>query len=243
MLAMPGPRMALLRLVLPALAFLACTSPALGQPAAPAPFEDSMAQRLLACTGCHGPQGRAGRDGYYPRLAGKPAGYLYQQLLSFRDGRRQYGPMNTLLAPLSDDYLQEIARHFASLELPYPPPQSRPPAPADRLRAQALVRQGHAQRQLPACQQCHGEALLGRQPGVPGLLGLPRDYLMAQLAAWRQGERRSLAPDCMADIARRLEPEDIRALADWLSAQPVPAGAQPAPASQQRLPLRCGGLP
>ncbi|MEO3711811.1 c-type cytochrome [Roseateles flavus] len=226
----------------PALAALALLASA-AQAQTPPPFEDSMAQRLLACTGCHGPQGRAGRDGYYPRLAGKPAGYLYQQLLSFREGRRQYGPMNTLLAPLSDDYLQAIATHFASLDLPYPPPQPPAMAPADQLRAQTLVRQGHAQRKLPACQQCHGEALLGRQPGVPGLLGLPRDYLLAQLAAWRQGERRSRTPDCMADIARRLDPEDIRAVADWLSAQAVPTGAKPAPASDEKLPLQCGGLP
>ncbi len=210
---------------------------------APPPFEDTMAQRVLACTGCHGAQGRAARDGYYPRLAGKPAGYLYQQLLSFRDGRRQYGPMNTLLAPLSDDYLQDIARHFASLDLPHPPAQPVALPPAEQARAQALVRQGLPERRLPACQQCHGATLLGRQPGVPGLLGLPRDYLLAQLAAWRQGERRSVAPDCMADIARKLDPQDIRVMADWLASQPVPPGAKPEPASPERLPMRCGGLP
>ena len=44
--------------------------------------EDTLAQRLQACTGCHGAQGRAASDGYYPRIAGKPAGYLYNQLLS-----------------------------------------------------------------------------------------------------------------------------------------------------------------
>ncbi|MFZ8406771.1 c-type cytochrome, partial [Staphylococcus aureus] len=63
---------------------------------------DSLAQRALACTGCHGKQGRAAPDGYYPRLAGKPAGYLYNQLLNFRDGRRDYGLMSELIAPLSD---------------------------------------------------------------------------------------------------------------------------------------------
>ena len=52
------------------------------------PVEDTMAQRTLACTACHGEQGRAGPDGYYPRLAGKPAGYLYNQLVNFREGRR-----------------------------------------------------------------------------------------------------------------------------------------------------------
>lgn len=59
-------------------------------PARAAPFEDTMAQRMLACTGCHGAQGRAAPDGYYPRLAGKPAAYLFDQLLAFRDGRRRY---------------------------------------------------------------------------------------------------------------------------------------------------------
>ena len=93
-----------------------------GAGAAPPPFEDSMAQRVLACTACHGDQGRAGPDGYYPRLAGKPAGYLHHQLLNFRDGRRHYGLMTRMVDPLSDAYLLEIARHFSSLELPYPPP-------------------------------------------------------------------------------------------------------------------------
>ena len=57
-----------------------------------------MAQRTLACTACHGKQGRAGPDGYYPRLAGKPAGYLYNQLLNFRDGRRRNAAMRYLVA-------------------------------------------------------------------------------------------------------------------------------------------------
>ena len=49
---------------------------AAGPALAAAPFEDSIAQRTMACTACHGPQGRAAPDGYYPRLAGKPVGYL-----------------------------------------------------------------------------------------------------------------------------------------------------------------------
>ena len=69
---------------------------------AAAVFEDSIAQRTIACTACHGPEGRAAPDGYYPRLAGKPAAYLYQQLLNFREGRRHYGLMTQMVAPLSD---------------------------------------------------------------------------------------------------------------------------------------------
>jgi cytochrome c553 len=93
-----------------------------GVHAAPAVFKDDMAQRTQACTTCHGAQGRAGPDGYYPRIAGKPADYLYAQLLQFRDGRRTYAPMAHLLEPLNDDYLRDMARHFAALSVPYAAP-------------------------------------------------------------------------------------------------------------------------
>jgi cytochrome c553 len=46
------------------------------------PVPDSLGQRALACTGCHGKEGRAAPDGYYPRLAGKPEGYLYRRAIS-----------------------------------------------------------------------------------------------------------------------------------------------------------------
>jgi len=207
-----------------------------------APFEDTIAQRVLACTGCHGPQGRAGPDGYYPRIAGKPAGYLFNQLRNFRDERRHYELMNGLLALLDDDYLREIATYFAALDVPYPPP-SNALAPASlRERGEALVRRGDPARSLPACVECHGEAMTGRAPFVPGLLGLPRDYLNAQLGAWRNGQRRAIEPDCMAKIARLLAPDEIGAVSAWLAAQPVPAHARAASDVAGALPIACGGL-
>ena len=207
------------------------------------PVPDTLAQRALACTGCHGKEGRAAPDGYYPRLAGKPAGYLYNQLLNFRDGRRDYGLMSELIAPLSDAYLKELAGHFASLDLPYPPPQ-RPSAPAPELaRAEQLIRNGDAARRLPACTACHGERLTGTQPGVPGLLGLSRDYLNGQLGAWRSGQRRAKEPDCMAQVAKTLTEADINAVTQFLAGQAVPADPHPAAALAAPAPLRCGGLP
>jgi hypothetical protein len=62
---------------------------------------------------------------------------------------------------------------------------------------------------------------------VPGLLGLPRDYINAQLGGWRTGQRSAQAPDCMRDIARRLSSQDVAAVTHWLAAQPVPANSQP----------------
>ncbi|HZT56282.1 MAG TPA: cytochrome C, partial [Burkholderiaceae bacterium] len=163
-----------------------------------------MAQRMQACTGCHGAQGRAASDGYYPRIAGKPAGYLYNQLVSFRDGSRHYALMTNLLAPLSDAYLREIADHFAALDLPYPPPQPANAGVELLSRGETLVRRGDAARQIPGCVQCHGAALMGVAPAIPALVGMPRDYLNAQLGAWRTGNRRAHAPDCMAQVAKSL---------------------------------------
>lgn len=211
-----------------------------------APAASDMARRTQACTFCHGKQGRAGPDGYYPRLAGKPAGYLYNQLRNFRDGRRHYGLMTGMVDMLSDDYLMEIARYFAAMDVPYPPPAPLANRPAQAVldRGRELVRQGDASVRLPACVQCHGDRLTGAQPDVPGLLGLPLDYLVAQLGGWRNGERRSLEPDCMASVVRRMADADVYAVVSWLASQPLPANTHPEP-SRPPVPadapdLKCG---
>lgn len=229
-----------------ALTVLACTFPGISALAAPA-FEDSMAQRTLACTACHGKQGRAGPDGYYPRIAGKPAGYLYHQLLNFRDGRRHYGLMSNMVDLLSDAYLLEIAQYFAALDLPYPAPLPAAAPAAVLQRGETLARHGDAARRLPACVQCHGQALTGVAPDIPGLLGLPHDYLNAQLGGWRTGQRRAHGPDCMAQIAQRLSPQDVAAVASWLAAQALPVPAKPATALPTPRPgtleMACGSAP
>jgi len=201
---------------------------------------DTLAQRMMACTLCHGAQGQATASGYFPRIAGKPAGYLYNQLTHFRDGRRQNPGMANLLDHLSDAYLRDIAGHFAAIDLPYPPPQTVGLPESVRARAEALVHRGDPARQLPACVACHGERLTGMNPAVPGLLGLPRDYLIGQLGAWQTGLRHAHAPDCMAQVARALSADDVGALASWLSAQALPANTRPAPLPPKPMPLRCG---
>jgi cytochrome c553 len=208
-----------------ALAQAPAVVPAASPPPPRQPFTDTPAQRARACTVCHGEQGRSGPDGYVPRLAGKPEGYLFEQLQAFRDGRRGHRGMARLVENADDATLRELAAHFAGLTLPYPAPSSRAPEGAAAARAERLVRQGLPEAKLPACAACHGESLTGQGPRVPGLLGLPRDYLVGQLGAWRQGLRQGRAPDCMAEVARRLTPQDLTLVADWLAAQPVPAGA------------------
>ena len=140
-----------------------------GAAAPPAP--DTMAQRVQACTACHGDQGRAAADGYYPRIAGKPTGYLFNQLTGFRDGRRHYALMVNLIEPLAgpvgEAYLREIAAHFAAIELPYPAPQPPTASQAMLERGRTLALQGDAALGVPACAACHGSALTGVLPATP----------------------------------------------------------------------------
>lgn len=214
--------------------------------AAPQTVPDTLGQRLLACATCHArvdARGNPVNDSFYPRLQGKPAGYLYHQLLNFRDGRRQYPLMTYLVDHLPDAYLREIAQHFAALPPTVLPPQASGLSGTALERGRRLVVDGDAARKIPACVACHGARLTGVQPNIPGLLGLPRDYVNAQFGAWRNKVRRAHAPDCMADITARLSLEDVAAISGWLAAQPMPLDPRPADTIARPLPLACGSDP
>lgn len=208
-----------------------------------AALPDTLAQRLGACTSCHARTDTAHGTAYFPRISGKPAGYLYNQLANFRDGRRQYPVMAYMVTHLPDAYLHEIADYFASQHPPALPSAPNTASPALLARGRLLVTQGDRARNVPACVACHGAALSGTLPAVPGLIGLPRDYINAQFGAWRNGTRRAAKPDCMAVIATRLSLDDINAASTWLASQPFSPDARPAATFPQTLPLACGSVP
>jgi cytochrome c553 len=206
-----------------------------------------MAERIKPCVACHGDMGRAGPDGYYPRLAGKPAGYLFNQMQNFSHGRRRYLMMRRMMEPLSADYQREMAQYFSQLQVPYAAPSAAKSLSAEQaLRGRQLATQGDVALGLPACESCHGQGLTGQGMNVPSLVGLPAAYLSAQLSAWRTGDRQTQAPDCMAEIAKRLQPEDVHAVVGWMSQQPViKVATSKSIINQRALPedLRCGSAP
>jgi cytochrome c553 len=222
-------------------AFFAPESVVRAQDAEQAP--DTMAARVLACASCHGDKGQGTSDDYFPRLAGKPAGYLYNQLAAFRDGRRKYPPMNYLLEFLPDAYLKAIAEYFASEQPPFPPPATPVVSSAMLARGEMLATKGDPAREIPACANCHGPSFTGMEPAIPGLLGLRPNYISAQLGAWRYGTRTATVPDCMQIVAGHLTEDDVKALAAWLSSRPAPANPSPALHGSLPMPLACGSEP
>ncbi|MDB5829221.1 MAG: cytochrome [Variovorax sp.] len=211
--------------------------------APPGRVPDTIEQRAAACIACHGREGASSNTAFFPRLAGKPAGYLFNQLRSFRDGRRFNSDMAYMVQHLSDAYLLEIAEYFAGLDLPYAPVATTSDATPEMLqRGKALVVDGDRGRGIPACAACHGTALTGVLPAIPGLVGLPRLYLSSQLGSWLTGERHALAPDCMAQIGKSLTSADVNAVASWLALQPVPVNAKPATSLPGAAPMACSGM-
>jgi cytochrome c553 len=219
----------------------AATAHADNQP--PRSIPDTLQQRIASCVACHGVHGEGTPEsGFFPRLAGKPAGYLTRQLKDFQDGLRKYGPMEYTVRQLSPEYMHEIAEYFSAQEVPY----NRSPMPrlsADALkRGEQLVTYGDPSQQIPACSACHGSELTGVQPDIPGLVGLPYDYISSQLGSWRTKTRGTVAPDCMAEIANRLSASDISAVSAWLAGRELPADMHAQPAGSVTPPLHCGVL-
>jgi cytochrome c553 len=201
---------------------------------------DSMEARVQGCVTCHGQSGQGTGNGYFPRIAGKPSGYLYNQLVAFRDGTRKYPPMNYLVAYLPDTYLREMAEHFARQRPPFAAREQASVDAATLARGELLATRGDAQKGIPACIACHGAGLTGMNPGIPGLIGLRPTYIAAQLTRWRVGDRHAAEPDCMKRVSARLSDTDIAAVSAWLARQEPPKDPSPESSNLVRMPFACG---
>jgi cytochrome c553 len=73
---------------------------------------------------------------------------------------------------------------------------------------------------VTACQACHGENGISRNPRVPNLAGQQQAYLAAQLQAFKAGTRHN---DSMQAIAGQLGEAEINALAAYWHSQPAAA--------------------
>ena len=105
-----------------------------------------------------------------------------------------------------------MAMYFASLKQAFPPPEPMKAPPAEIELARKLVTQGDPARNIPACVDCHGKALMGTTPFIPELLSLI--YIMAQFGNWQHGGLiRGQTPDCMSEIAKKLTANEANIIA------------------------------
>lgn len=180
---------------------------------------------LPACATCHGAGGEGGADGLYPRLAQLPAAYAERQLRDFRDGRRSDPVMTAMAATLTDADVGALASFVSTL----PSARAAVSAPdaAQARVGQSLVTIGAWERGVAPCAGCHGPALTGVAPAIPGLAGQWPGYLAKQLAAFRDGARPATPLGLMSRVAHGMTAGEIDAVSAYLGS--LRSGDVPAP--------------
>ena len=176
--------------------------------------------RSATCSACHGIEGKSA-NALWPNIAGQSATYLVEQLTAFRDGATnqaeatRYDPlMSPQSMALSDDDIRNLAVYFESLPAP-----AQAVADPDTLdRAEALYRGGDTENGIAACLACHGPTGRGNPAAsYPALQGQHAVYTAKQLRDYASEARKTDGKTrIMREIAGRLSPEDIDALASYI---------------------------
>jgi cytochrome c553 len=169
--------------------------------------------KSAACAACHGPTGNS-PNGIWPNLAGQHPLYLLRQLKAFKSGVRTDPSMTAMVAPLSEEDMQELSAYFASQKL-----TGLEADPAKVNEGERLYRGGHQPTGIAACAACHGPSGRGNPTaGFPTVGGQHAAYVIAQLKAYRSGARKTDQEknQMMRDVAHLLTDGQIDALASYV---------------------------
>jgi cytochrome c553 len=177
---------------------------------------DPPAYVVRNCAFCHGPslQGLA----VAPRLAGQHQDYIIYQLERFRDKERN-NPFSlkymshVAVSVLPDSYC-ELGAYISTMPAEARNDGDEALAP----KGEEIFRHGAPDDNIPACQFCHGPEAQG-VGRFPRLGGQSYYYLKRRLEQWVEGYGRISSH--MPGIASKLNPEQIDAIASYLSFLPA----------------------
>jgi cytochrome c553 len=153
----------------------------------------------LNCTMCHGARGLSASDA--PNLAGQYPEVVIKQLQDYRSGDRSSPIMQAITHALSDRDIVDLAAYYAYL----PKARTAPTTYDEAL--PALVRVGDPLRNIAPCISCHGQ--VDQKLGTPWLEGMPRQYLIDQLRAFKDGKRRNDAQAQMRNMVRAMTEQEM----------------------------------
>lgn len=172
----------------------------------------SRAEELVngRCFLCHGGTGDSSSP-LYPKLAGQHPEYLLKQLRNFKRGERESSDMKKVVAELNDAEMQVLAKFF-SLQ---PPSQGNSAFPEMRAVGERVFTKGNSESGLQPCIECHGEKGRGSAT-LPRIGGQHALYVETQLNLFEERKRTNDNAQ-MQDIAKKMRPEEMRAVAEYLS--------------------------
>lgn len=186
---------------------------------APAKADLTKAQQTATqvCAACHAADGNS-TQAVNPVLAGQHADYLLKQLMNFKSqGGKPAERANPIMAGnvanLSADDMRGLAAYF---EMQKPKPRAARDAKLAKL-GQAIYRGGILSRNVAACTACHAPNGAGVPAQFPRLAGQHAEYIIAQLKAFRSGERANDANRNMRTVAEKLSDREIAAVAEYIA--------------------------
>lgn len=172
--------------------------------------EDGQA-KSATCVACHGVDGNSPNP-EWPSLAGQHAAYIERQLKSFQTSERQNDLMSPMAMILSDQDVADLAAYFSSQAA-----RGGETEPSKLALGQRLYRSGNLGANVAACAGCHGPAGRGNpMAGYPSIQGQHATYIAAQLRAYQAGARKTDPNQMMRNVAARLSPEEIDAVASYV---------------------------
>ena len=177
---------------------------------------------VTACAQCHAFTGTSDASGAFPRIAGQSAAYLSEQLRDFGSGVRANAIMTPIAKVLSPDDIADVAAYYATGETPFPPLATGDPDLVAK--GQQLAETGNAAKGLPSCNACHGASGAGELPTVPYLGGQYAHYIAFELKMWQRGFRNN-SPEAMRLFAKKLDDQEIAAIAAYYQQVPSSNGA------------------
>ena len=168
------------------------------------------AEVAAVCVACHGENGISPTP-VNPNLAGQSAVAIFKQLHDYKSGSRANALMTPIAQSLDDEQIIAVAAHFAAVRGRMLSPTTAEVIDEEIVK---LVERGDPERGLPACNSCHSPTA-GGPIETPSLVRQNRDYLAAQLRAYRSGERRNDIYTRMRSIAVNLTDREIDRLSAY----------------------------
>ena len=197
--------------------------------------EGALLPQEKTCSECHGVLGIGRPQEETPRLAGQPRFYLNKQLDDFASGARFSAKMTPVARALTPAQRAAVAAYYASLHvIPYPEAPYGDPILVQKGGVLSAI--GDLESEVRACEICHADAGVGIAPSFPYLAGQYAYYTERQLLLWKAGIRRNDPLEVMAEIAERLDEEEIAALALYFARIRPPPAALSSPVPEEPIP-------
>lgn len=171
-------------------------------------------QKAEMCIGCHGIPGYQNsfpEVHKVPKISGQSDKFIVSALAAYKKGDRKHPTMRGIAGSLSEQDMADLAAFYAS----HADKAAAETASAPSDVVKALLEKG-------ACASCHGANFSKPiDPSYPKLGGQHADYLFVAMKAYTVEGNGMVGRSngIMGAVAKQFNPNEMRALAQYLSAQ------------------------